>query len=350
MNTYIIYHGTGCSDGLTSAAIFNYWINKNDFQHKEKYHFIAGHFQMTIQDLPDLSNSIVYFLDFSFKKDLFKYVLDTASQTFLIDHHKSAYDELEEFIKQPTKYNLYTSFNLNECGSSLTWMYLFPNTPLPLIIKHIKDRDIWIWKEQNSKEYLAYLDLIPLNLKSYTEHYQMVLNLPSADFFLYYQKAIELGTILMKQKANLVQPSIDNIRYYSLLNFCNLFGIPYTDILNHANTDKTTDIDTLICKVEGLGISNCPSVFVNDVSEAVVDNGNSDLLIGYNFSQDGIRFSIRSSKYINSISIAKLINDKAGGHVQSSGAFVNWHDWDNIHVEQKTPLYRMLNMYVYMYL
>ena len=345
MNTYIIYHGTGCSDGLTSAAIFNYWINKNDFQHKEKYHFIAGHFQMTIQDLPDLSNSIVYFLDFSFKKDLFKYVLDTASQTFLIDHHKSAYDELEEFIKQPTKYNLYTSFNLNECGSSLTWMYLFPNTPLPLIIKHIKDRDIWIWKEQNSKEYLAYLDLIPLNLKSYTEHYQMVLNLPSADFFLYYQKAIELGTILMKQKANLVKPTIKNVRYLSLINFCNLFKKQYKDILNYEVIENSTNIDNILWQIEGTSIVNTPSLFVNDVSEALIDNYNSYLLIGYTFAHDGIRFSVRSHRYINSIVVAKLINDKAGGHVQSSGAFVSWSDWNNIHIKQQTPLFKLLNTY-----
>ena len=345
MNTYIIYHGTGCSDGLTSAAIFDHWINKHDFQNKEKYHFIAGHFQMTAEELPDFTESVVYFLDFSFKKDLFKHVLTTASKTFLIDHHKSAYQELKEFIENSDKYNLKVIFDLNECGSSLTWMYLFPNTPLPLVIKHIKDRDIWIWREDKSKEYLSYLDLVPLTLQDYKTHYNMVLNLVSTDFFLYYDKAIKLGDILMKQKINLVKPTIENVRYLSLINFCDLFEISYKDILNYELIEPHIDVDNILWRIEGACIVNTPSLFVNDVSEALIDNGDSYLLIGYTFAHDGIRFSVRSHRYINSIVVAKLINDKAGGHPKSSGAFVNWHDWNNIHIKQQTPLFKLLNTY-----
>lgn len=346
MNTYIIYHGTGCSDGLTSAAIFDHWINKHDFQNKEKYHFIAGHFQMTAEELPDFTESVVYFLDFSFKKDLFKHVLTTASKTFLIDHHKSAYQELKEFIENSDKYNLKIIFDLNECGSSLTWMYLFPNTPLPLVIKHIKDRDIWIWREDKSKEYLSYLDLVPLTLQDYKTHYNMVLNLVSTDFFLYYDKAIKLGDILMKQKINLVKPTIENVRYLSLINFCNLFKKEFKDILNeNIISENIESFNIFASQANGVAISNTPSLFVNNVSEALIDNNTSLLLISYVFGKDGIRFSIRSHRYINSITVAKLINDKAGGHPKSSGAFVNWHDWNNIHIKQQTPLFKLLNTY-----
>ena len=38
------------------------------------------------------------------------------------------------------------------------------------IVKHIKDRDIWIWKEPYSKEYLAYLDLVELTLEEYNNY------------------------------------------------------------------------------------------------------------------------------------------------------------------------------------
>ncbi len=324
MNTYIFYHSS-CTDGLSAAAIFNYWIQKHDFQNKKKYHFIAGHFQMSIEDLPDLSKSIVYFLDFSFKKDLFKHVLSKASKTFLIDHHKSAYDELEEFIKQPDKYNLYTVFNLNECGTSLTWNYLFPNVTVPLVVKHIKDRDIWIWKEPYSKEYLAYLDLIELTLEEYNKHYQMVLNLSQIDFDLYYKKAIEIGSVMMIQKANMVKPIIKNTRYLSFNSFCKMFKKELKDILNCENTIGA-GTDKLLLTAKEICIVNTPSLFVSDVSEALIDNGSSFLLIGYNFTQDGVRFSIRSRKDVDSISVAKLINHKAGGHQTASGGFLTYQE------------------------
>lgn len=343
MNTYIFYHDN-CSDGLTAAAIFNYWIQKHDFQNKKKYHFVAGHFQMSVEDLPDLSKSIVYFLDFSFKKDLFKHVLSKASKTFLIDHHKSAYDELEEFIKQPDKYNLYTVFNLNECGASLTWNYLFPNVTLPLVVKHIKDRDIWIWKEPYSKEYLAYLDLIDLNLEEYNKHYQTVLNLSQIDFDLYYKKAIEIGSVMMIQKINMVKPIIKNTRYLSFESFCRMFKKELKDILNCENVIDT-NTDKLLLTAKEICIVNTPSLFVSNVSEALIDNGSSFLLIGYNFTQDGIRFSIRSRKDVDSISVAKLINHKAGGHPTASGAFISWEDWNSIHIKNNTPLFQLLNSY-----
>ena len=128
-------------------------------------------------------------------------------------------------------------------------------------------------------------------------------------------------------------------------NFCNLFKKQYKDILNCEVIEDNINIDNILWQIEGTSIVNTPSLFVNDVSEALIDNGDSYLLIGYTFAHDGIRFSIRSHRYINSIAVAKLINDKAGGHQTASGAFITWDDWNNIHIKQQTSLFKLLNTY-----
>ena len=156
MKKYIIYHDK-CPDGLTAAALFKIHAYKYNYEDIHNYEFIPGNYNMTLDDLDIKPNSIIYFLDFSFKKDMFTELLNKAHTIFLLDHHKTAYDELHTLFSN-TKLKVY--FDLKECGSSLTYKYLYPETPLPKVIEHIKDQDLWLWRDPDSKFFCAYLSTL----------------------------------------------------------------------------------------------------------------------------------------------------------------------------------------------
>lgn len=288
MKKYIIYHDK-CTDGLTSAAIFNYWIEKHSYYHAHDYEFIPGHFQMKKEDIEKLKDGVVFFLDFSFKKELFEYVLSIANNVVLIDHHKGAYDELNHLFESN---NLKVVFDLNECGSSLTWKYLFPNEDLPLIVQHVKDRDIWKWENKNSKAYLATLDTHPFTLESFISFYSTFFCLPEKDRNSIYREMIETGEVLLLQKENMTRVILENVRYVNYLE----------------------QQDVAVC--------NCNFLFTNDVSEKLIDNGTVNVLITYQDSLLGRKFSIRSRDGFDAISIAKSLDLNGGGHPKASGAFI----------------------------
>lgn len=290
MKQYIIYHDK-CTDGLTSAAIFNYWIEKHSYRNAHDYEFIPGYFQMKKEDLEKLKDGVVFFLDFSLKKDLFEYVLDIANNVVLIDHHKGAYDELNHLFNRS---NLKVVFDLEECGSTLTWKYLFSNVEVPLIIKHVRDRDIWKWENKNSKAYLASLDMNPFALESFISFYSTFFPMTDEDKAKQYNGMVETGKTLLLQKENMVRVILDNVRYINYLGY------------------------------ENVAVCNCNFLFTNDVSENLIDNGTVNILITYQDSFEGRKFSIRSRDGFDSISIAKSLDVKGGGHPKASGAFISY--------------------------
>ena len=288
MKKYVIYHDK-CTDGLTSAAIFKYWIDKHSYQAAHDYEFIPGHFQMKQEDIEKLRDGVVFFLDFSLKKDLFEYVLNIANNVVLIDHHKGAYDELNHLFNRN---NLKVIFDLNECGSTLTWNYLFPMEEVPLIINHVKDRDIWKWDFVDSKAYLATLDTTPFTLASFIAFYSGFFALPFKEQNSTYKEMVETGETLLLQKNNMTKVILDNVRYISYLGY------------------------------DDVAICNCNFLFTNDVSENLIDNGTTNILITYQDSILGRKFSIRSREGFDAISIAKSLDINGGGHPKASGAFI----------------------------
>jgi uncharacterized protein len=136
----IIYHAD-CADGFTAAWCFYR-------KYGDRAIYVEGHYQ---HSPPDVEGCDVYLVDFSYKRDVVeKLLLDAASVT-LIDHHKSALDDLKDL--PGLKYHI----DINRSGATLAWSYLFPDEKYPLLLEHVEDRDLWRFKLQNTKEVMACL-------------------------------------------------------------------------------------------------------------------------------------------------------------------------------------------------
>lgn len=147
----VIYHGN-CADGFSAAWCF--W---------RKYgtgaDYVAGVYQ---QDPPDVTGRDVYLVDFSYKRAVVEQMLKAANTVTLIDHHKTAIEDLRPLAEELEMTNndgrgvTFGWFcDLNRSGATLAWDYLFPGEDRPLLMGHVEDRDLWRFKLPGTREIQA---------------------------------------------------------------------------------------------------------------------------------------------------------------------------------------------------
>lgn len=155
-----IFHG-GCNDGFGAA-----WVVRRYFG-EENVEFYPATYQTPP---PDVSGREVVIVDFSFKRDVMKRLQEDAATLTLLDHHKSAFEDLQPMLiagwlgnegaeahtdEDAQKTNVFTEFanrlkglrrfyrfDMEHSGAVLAWMHYFPGTSVPPLLKHIEDRDI----------------------------------------------------------------------------------------------------------------------------------------------------------------------------------------------------------------
>ena len=151
----VIYH-SNCADGFSAA-----WCFWNKFGNEVE--FYPGVYQTPP---PDVKGRSVYLVDFSYKSSVLDKMLDTASYITIIDHHKSAIDDLTDYaaglaLGVPTKYEkLELYLGLDSSGATLAWEYLNPSAQFlgiqrPVLLGHIEDRDLWKFKLPLTREIQA---------------------------------------------------------------------------------------------------------------------------------------------------------------------------------------------------
>lgn len=171
----VIYHGN-CADGFGSA-----WVLRKAFTEQAIYHepyknpseinnftipgdfenaeFIPGVYQMPP---PDVTDAIVYIVDFSYKHDVILEMIEKAHRITHIDHHISAIKDLE-YIQNP-KYITY--FDTEHSGVMLCWFYFFGGKEPPELVKIIEYRDLWKFKNPPT-DYDNYVRTVQATIFSY---------------------------------------------------------------------------------------------------------------------------------------------------------------------------------------
>ena len=139
MKTLIIYHqikpGVDCPDGIASA-----WVVKQMHPDAE---LLGWHYGATgLPDVHEYDN--IFVVDFSFKASVLESWRKQKKDLIVIDHHKTAMADLSGFSD--------AIFDMNECGATLTWKTLFPNKPMTAWLEYVKDRDLWNFALEQSKE------------------------------------------------------------------------------------------------------------------------------------------------------------------------------------------------------
>lgn len=147
----------------------------------------------------------VLFVDFSLKaKELQELAMRCASIT-IIDHHKTAEKELQDFRMS----NVDIYFDMNESGASLAWKTFFPEEEMPLLIRYIKDRDLWLFKEEHSEEINSYIQSFPMTIENYEELYDELENSDG-------RKALLGGRSILRYKQTMVETMCKNAKLKEL--------------------------------------------------------------------------------------------------------------------------------------
>lgn len=272
MVNVIIYH-KNCMDGVSSAYLANRFLDEgNNMLVPLSYGKEDDLFEIRLYP-----TDVIYFVDFSLKRDKMIKLSKLVKKIIVIDHHTTAEEELVDLPE-----NVEVNFNMKECGCTLTFDY-FNNKKefkykelMPKIFDYIKDRDLWQWRLPDSKEVSEFLELevIPNDVNSFAN----VLNYEIEDM-------IEMGKVLLKKKQNQIDSKINNCKVVSLC-------------------DEKFMIINATENISELG------------NEIILKHKHPALL--YFISDNQVNFSLRSSKDFTDVSkIAKEFG--GGGHRNAAG-------------------------------
>lgn len=164
--TLCIYHGN-CADGFGAAWVVRHALGDTDGEDVE---FHAGVYQ---NPPPDVTGRDVLLVDFSYKLPVLKKMGSAATSLLILDHHKSAAEDLAEvpalgygdYEQFKSSGGFAALFDMDRSGAGITWDYFNPGKPRPQLINHIEDRDLWRFKLDGTREIQAALFSYPYDFE-----------------------------------------------------------------------------------------------------------------------------------------------------------------------------------------
>jgi oligoribonuclease NrnB/cAMP/cGMP phosphodiesterase (DHH superfamily) len=163
-NVIVIYH-KNCDDGVGAA-----WVAWKFFNGKEGFSvsFVPADYG---DAPPDVTGAAVYILDFSYSPEVVRGMEKTAASIILLDHHKSAMEKWDREMSGVAIYpdatrsahkiyfgtNGVATFDMDRSGARIAWDYFFPDSSIPVLIHHIEDNDLWLFKDNNTKAFIRNL-------------------------------------------------------------------------------------------------------------------------------------------------------------------------------------------------
>lgn len=139
---YVMYH-ENCLDGLGAKfAAYKYF--------GDGAQYIPVNYRQGLPDIRLYSDDEVYVLDFSFSLETTKNLMMCVSQLVVIDHHQTS-----ECLKELDWTGRHALVHVqSKSGAVLAWEY-FHGQPVPQLLLHVQDRDIWKWELHHTKAITA---------------------------------------------------------------------------------------------------------------------------------------------------------------------------------------------------
>jgi oligoribonuclease NrnB/cAMP/cGMP phosphodiesterase (DHH superfamily) len=148
-NILVLYHAN-CLDGF--GAAYAAWVKFGD-----SAEYIPVQYGISP---PIVTGRDVYILDFSYKRAVLEEMKASAKSLLVLDHHKSAQEDLDGLD--------YAIFDMSRSGAIMAWEY-FHSYPCPVGLELIQDRDLWLFKHDNTKAFTAALRaFIPMEFESWS--------------------------------------------------------------------------------------------------------------------------------------------------------------------------------------
>lgn len=314
----VIYHAN-CADGF--GAAFAAWTGLGDeaeyvpMQHGKidfDFDFEGGFFNLGSNETDNpctfIAGRDVYILDFSFPRPIMDAIFRNAKHVWWFDHHKSAFEMwLGRYEKGDVhicnRYGPTTRceiiLNDNKSGAYLAWEYFHPDTEVPMLIKHIDDRDRWQFKMEWTKELNAALWTAPWNFQQWKE-------LNESDLGPMYKAG---KAILRAHDQNVQSVVKGSARACRLMHVKDQVPSWYQ---THEHWEAEFDVDA-----NGLA-ANCPPHLQSDVGHELATQSETFGLC-WTLSKEGLiaKCSLRSNGDYDVSAIAKAFG--GGGHRNAAG-------------------------------
>lgn len=186
-NTICIYHGN-CADGFGAA-----WVVRKALG--DDVEFVAGVYG---KEPPDVTGKDVIMVDFSYNRDVLADMGRAANYVLILDHHKTARDDLACFdpfdagvrtdrtdgmgdhkelgwetaiyvAKERGAPRVAACFDMDHSGAMLAWNHFYPGQEPPQLLRHIEDRDLWLFKLDGTREIQANLFSYPYDFDAWDQ-------------------------------------------------------------------------------------------------------------------------------------------------------------------------------------
>lgn len=177
MKIAVLYHND--ADGFGSA--YSAWVSLRE-KHELIFEPVQYGEEPPYEKLSAFDPDQIYILDFSYKASVLREFLGFFPNTVVIDHHKSAAEDLADFPEievsgfhetdgvQTPLFSGVRIFQENS-GCVLSWLFFNPNDEIPELLLYVQDRDLWKWELEHSKEINAYVATMPFEFDAWADFY-----------------------------------------------------------------------------------------------------------------------------------------------------------------------------------
>ena len=282
----IVYH-FGCSDGITALAIMEVYLEQNHPQIKKES--FCGIYQRHV-DIELFRGKDVYLLDFSYPLETLKKIIDVAFNVTVIDHHKTAIENLD-----PIKDQFINKLDINHCAAYLTWKFLYPDLDVPYFIDLVNARDMWL-KDNKDADYF--------NMAFITENGYECAKLNT-------MKALVLKCLTDHSDIAIAKEMVTKGQ-----NYKRCYDHLCKQIAKNSYDTTITDHDGKILNVL---MVNCHGQFASDVGALVANRSPSGIAITWHATDTKTKFSVRVKAGVNWDAGKYAAPYSGGGHPASAG-------------------------------
>ncbi|MDP3537890.1 MAG: DHHA1 domain-containing protein [Azonexus sp.] len=305
----VLYHAD-CIDGFGAAYAAWCYLGSNAI-YRPLHHGEAW-------DTAEITGHNVFILDFSFAPNALKAMAGLANSVIQIDHHLSALqawgDRLQADENGFAGYAdpdlpLTVIFDLEKSGARLAWEHFQADQPIPLVLQHIEDQDMWRFALPGTRAFCRALRLLPFDLSIWHELVRQTWSSESPR----YRETLAKGEAVEE----FFRKEVDRLASGHLRIPAHLRGEPVDAMqaLRHGQA-TVTDGEQSWLAISGVAI-NASVLFASELGNLLAEQSASFGLI-WQLANDGeVKVSLRSKGSFDVAAIA--LRYGGGGHRNAAG-------------------------------
>lgn len=267
--------------------------------------------------LAEIAGHQVFILDFSFTPDALEAMAAVARSVTQIDHHASARqawrDRLPDtdglVMHHDEERQLTVLFDLQKSGARLAWEHFHANQPVPLVLQHIEDQDLWHFTLPGTRIFCLALRLLPADFSTWDE---LVEQTPTTEAKRYREMHVSGQAINA-----FFQNEVERLANSDLRMPARLRGEP-VDALQAQRHGQAIVTNDNLAWLASKGIAvNANALFASELGNLLAEQSGSFGLI-WQLAGDGeVKISLRSKGSCDVASIA--VRYGGGGHHNAAG-------------------------------